>query len=507
MATLSSAFHKFIGMDAENFTTSEELSINELAGVYAQFARDGGRVNTKSDHWHNSCAAFLDGLNRTATKLRLGTAPRKYRTAFTVNYRALFPDEQRHYRVDVLRASIDQCAAIWVNGDTFEFSPDVIRLARGLQSSWAEVGSLLERWEQSLDASRRKFRPARSEMHMSMITLDRAWASFEHKYIAELIGIEEKARKYLVAAVDYEGKMSEIESMFERKKEGLYSCPAYTRVRQDFITCLARLNSVANIRRKGRDDMTDAVLVKAIAVLQQCKTKKDPVSEVAINLASDVVESFDAIRHYVRQVGECLECVDPNLCKNAGLVARLVDWEESWEVGSQYVQKEELLKSVCNLVAKVQKAQHLVPALTAMCEDCDVELFLVLPRMVWLCYLAEPNQHQGLVASLLPHRFEKGADTELFAFVESFQRVVGSISKVVGVEQAENTLVQRAVLGSSSVKAHMPRAEIENFMLELERWSMELQRKCPEDWNQCSSVLIQCLTGGSQKDRTGEFSV
>jgi len=142
-----------------------------------------------------------------------------------------------------------------------------------------------------------------------------------------------------------------------------------------------------------------------------------------------------------------------------------------------------------------------------MCEDCDVELFLVLPRMVWLCYLAEPNQHQGLVASLLPHRFEKGADTELFAFVESFQRVVGSISKVVGVEQAENTLVQRAVLGSSSVKAHMPRAEIENFMLELERWSMELQRKCPEDWNQCSSVLIQCLTGGSQKDRTGEFSV
>jgi len=245
-----------------------------------------------------------------------------------------------------------------------------------------------------------------------------------------------------------------------------------------------------------------------MGVLQDCKAKSsDPVSEVARNLASDVVESFDAIRFYVRQVGECLECVDPNLCKNAGLVARLVDWEESWEIGSQYVQKQELLKSVCNLVAKVKKAQHLVPALTTMCEDCDVELFLVLPRMVWLCYLTEPDKHQGLVGSLLPHRFEKIQDTELSGFVEMFQRVMGSISQIVGAESAENTLVQRAVLGSSSVKAHLPKDQIESFMLELERWSMELQRRCPEDWNQCSSVLIQCLTGGLQKDRSGEFVV
>jgi len=232
------------------------------------------------------------------------------------------------------------------------------------------------------------------------------------------------------------------------------------------------------------------------------------VAKTATTLASDVVESFDAIRFYVRQVGECLECVDPNLCKNAGLVARLVDWEESWEIGSQYVQKQELLKSVCNLVAKVKSAQHLVPALTTMLEDCDVELFLVLPRMVWLCYLTEPDKHQGLVGSLLPHRFGKSQDAELSAFVESFKSVMGSISQIGGVERAENTLMQRSVLGSSSLKAHSSKDEIESFMLDLERWSMELQRRCPEDWNQCSSVLIQCLTGGSEKDRkSSEFVV
>jgi len=122
--------------------------------------------------------------------------------------------------------------------------------------------------------------------------------------------------------------------------------------------------------------------------------------------------------------------------------------------------------------------------------------------------LADPDKHQGLVGSLVPHRFGKSQDAELSAFVESFKSVMGSISQIGGVERAENTLMQRSVLGSSSLKAHSSKDEIESFMLDLERWSMELQRRCPEDWNQCSSVLIQCLTGGSEKDRkSSEFVV
>lgn len=35
---------------------------------------------------------------------------------------------------------------------------------------------------------------------------------------------------------------------------------------------------------------------------------------------------------------------------------------------------------------------------------------------------------------------------------------------------------------------------IEDMMRALEPWSMELQRHCPDDWNQCSSILVQCLT-------------
>merc|ERR1719464_2465584 len=124
----------------------------------------------------------------------------------------------------------------------------------------------------------------------------------------------------------------------------------------------------------------------------------------------DVLASYDAMRAYLSEVGTCIERVDPHLCNNVGLVARLVDWEESWEVGARYVQHAKLLNAVCDLVAEIRVAQRLVPALTAMCDECDVELFMVLPRIIWLRFLASPLQLLELLRSLLPHRFAETKD-------------------------------------------------------------------------------------------------
>jgi len=45
-----------------------------------------------------------------------------------------------------------------------------------------------------------------------LTTLDIAWASFEHKYIAELIEIEEKARRLIVQAIEHERCLQLIEA-------------------------------------------------------------------------------------------------------------------------------------------------------------------------------------------------------------------------------------------------------------------------------------------------------
>jgi hypothetical protein len=36
-------------------------------------------------------------------------------------------------------------------------------------------------------------------------------------------------------------------------------------------------------------------------------------------------------------------------------------------------------------------------------------------------------------------------------------------------------------------------AAVEALMRTVEGWSLELQRHCPEDWNECSTVLVRCL--------------
>jgi hypothetical protein len=172
---------KFFGKDTDYLSNSEEAAISRLATNYKRLLMESGRVNTKSEDGYSRCATFLEGLDAAARALRLDSAARSYRVAFTINYRALFPDEARNYRVDVLEASVEQYAVIWVNGDKFEFSAEAMRRAEALQKAWTDLGSLLDRWSQSAEQPRLVSRPSRSELRNELSTLDSAWASFEHK--------------------------------------------------------------------------------------------------------------------------------------------------------------------------------------------------------------------------------------------------------------------------------------------------------------------------------------
>ena len=87
-----------------------------------------------------------------------------------------------------------------------------------------------------------------------------------------------------------------------------------------------------------------------------------------------------------------------------------------------------LLDAVCDLVAEIRRARCISPALTAMREECEVELFLVVPRMIWLRLLAEPPQHTELLHSQLPRRFppvpegmQKWEDSDVEAFKKPWE--------------------------------------------------------------------------------------
>jgi len=524
---------KLLGKDSDYLSAAEEVAIERLAAMHRRLITDGGRVNTKSEAGYQACAMFLDGLEATARAMRLDPAPRAYRVAFTINYRALFPDEARNYRVDVLEASVEQYAVIWVNGDKFEFSAEAMRRAEALQRTWSEMAQLLERWNQAAEQRRTASRPSRNELRGTLVALDWAWASFEHKYIVELIEIEEKARRLIVQAIEHERCLQLLQGQAADATPATHD---FKEERKRLVQCIARLNSVANFRRKGRDDLGVDVLDDATMALRRCDEAEDGgESSEAISaariLATDVIESFVSMCDYLKEVERCLERVDPHLCNNAGLVSRLVDWEESWEVASRYVQHEKLLSAVCDLVAELRAAQRVAPAMSNMVEECDVEVFMMIPRIVWLRFAAAPSKHMALLHSMLPHRFletdssgndaekQVQVDVELTVFLDKFKHAkellvgaqpvgaVGVPSAAAAETAAWEILVRRVVAGAEGREEVYARlapsmregaqAAVEDLMLECEKWSIELARHCPEDWNQCTSILMRCLSGRS----------
>lgn len=508
---------------------AETAAFDHLVATHRQLLLDGDRAEVISQEGYAACATFLSAVEATANALGLEAASRVYRRKFSANYRALFPDNARHYRVDVLDASADQHSAIWVNGDKFELSPEALYDAEALQKSWADLSIYLQ------GCTGQGKPPVRAQLISLLNDMDSAWANFEYRYIAELVGIEDRARRLIIQAVEAERKLGQLEDT----KGSL----EWHEAQGSLVQCAAHINSVANFRRKGRDDLGADILESSQQVLERFGISSQEVvaagegnalaqatisgaisKRAGLSLAVDVVASFEAMRRYLRQVKRCMERVDPHLCNNSGLVERLVDWEESWEVGARYVRESGLQEAISDVVSECHAAANLAPVLNTMCSDCDVELFLVLPRLLVLLCIAKTTESRcELLKVLLPHRFpdlgwKLAEDQEFAVLINQFKLVLDQLGSNSGTSGASpwTLLVRRAVNGAAETNSQglqsALREQLEALMRGIEKWSLELQRHCAEDWNQCSSVLVQCFNGGSSLRKTllsaaGKFQV
>jgi len=308
---------------------------------------------------------------------------------------------------------------------------------------------------------------------------------------------------------------------------------------------LAELNTVANVNRKGRGDMNSDALRAAREVLCHpdhrstvlgC-SKGSHKNDLVRTLAVELVDSFQAMGRYLRQVGYCMERVDPHLRNNAGLVARLEDLEEAWENGHRYIQDKAMQDSLCRAVTVIEEVQFMLPEFMGMCVECDPEFFLVLPRIIWLDFLREPTQ-DTLLKALLPHYFgnsnattralESSRSMDLENLIDRFHSTQRVLVEAHGLESCQSKdfamsaawelLIRRAVLGQAPendsmyekltpVRRDESRNAVDDFMRDLERWSIELQRHCPREWNECLTLLVKCYSHGSKKGREIVFCV
>jgi hypothetical protein len=478
--------------------------------LFADTAQDGFQTEVGPDY-----DRLLHTLEAVMRELRIPVAPRQFRRTYTVNYLVLYPDGGRHYRADILEAGLGSQFSMWVNGDRIDFSEKVIRKAGNLSQAWSKLADIVQNFTSQLG----------DQLKGVLIDFDTAMADFEHQYIFELIVAEQKAKSYLQQAIQEERGLRML------KLESSRACRDGER---RLIRCLCVLNSVANQRRKGRDDLTVEILWSARATLQRCTAESagEAASGLAAILAQDVVTSYETMREYLRKVEGCLERVDPHLCNNSCLVDRLVDWEESWERGARYVQDQDLFAALCDTFAICRRAQAVAPALNMMVQECDADLFMVLPRIIWLRFLFTHHSVLKILQTMLPHRFPADADSvqpvsarpivdaELGVFMDQFQdcmrtlRLGLSKASYFATDDAEtialDMLIQRSVSFSArNCEIHDDiaiglglqqdaRNAIDSIVHGIEKWSIELQRHCPHDWNTCCAIMAKCLMAADQ---------
>jgi hypothetical protein len=410
----------------------------------------------------------------------------------------MFPDEARSYRISVFAESLDPHGSSWFNGEQYPFSKECLRRAWAVQDALLDLGEYLNLNLWWFDAT---------ELKVFLMAFDTAWAHFEYQFNAELISYETSARQPVADVISQEQRLQLIVDALANEDRfcGL-ECHYNTELRH-LVEHIAKLNEVANERCKGRGDLSVEIFFAAQKVLDR-RVGDEESSEGAWMLAANVVESFQALRDYLKTMSECLDQVNPDLCCNPGLVARLVEWEESWEMGAKYVQHEPLFRAVCDVVDVVHAAQNIAPVLIGMCSDYDVELFMVLPRIIWLRFLAAPTRVIEFLKTFLPHHFEQGDhsacpwDADLAALIEKFRCVDAAFSESTSQPShllAWDVLVSRVVSGDEGEEIFGDmspeiRSAFDDLLRDVEGYSIELQRQCPEDWNQCSAILVQCLT-------------
>eukprot|EP00931_Biecheleriopsis_adriatica_P039485 TRINITY_DN22580_c0_g1_i2.p1 TRINITY_DN22580_c0_g1~~TRINITY_DN22580_c0_g1_i2.p1 ORF type:complete len:346 (+),score=111.56 TRINITY_DN22580_c0_g1_i2:635-1672(+) len=343
--------------------------------------------------------------------------------------------------------------------------------------------------------------------------LDETWACFEKSYISALIQVEQAGRSPLVDAIEAWKP--------ERLEEG-EDGRADSAMLNTAMAAISKLNAIANVHGKGRSDFRGALLQEARDWLHSVKAAlhAQGATRTLIRLiAGGVADAFDRMQEYLQRVEPRLAHLDPELARNTCLSEQLLNFEQSWDMGERYLANAGSFRSLCAMVARLEAFREESEALAEMMEENGPELFMVLPRLVWLSALLPAGDGRHVLEEMLPeadfthleelwsavsaklHRWFRpspGAEEEELqgVFVLFAVAGVGGAQEVLELLQEEAASDNHGDISAGEVIHTM-----EEMLREMESWSMQLQRRNPTEWNSLSAVLLGSLQGAASENR------
>lgn len=357
---------------------------------------------------------------------------------------------------------------IYVNGEQFDFSAQVLAAGERLVETHYQlvhefrVAALRgEEW--------------RGAVVRALAQFDAHWTAYEQQYIAELIRIEDHAKTAIRSIIQAEEDLFQFENDQKLKGRIFLSGSDFDALRRHLCEKVSRLNAVANIDGKGRDDLTFEVLAAAENVLA---TVTDLQSRSVRVLAERIRESWENVREVLRFFGDNFEMVDPQLRNNAELVAALQQYEAYWEKGKRYfleAQKESLIVALSTIV---DAAKEKYPHFQELLEYSDPSVFWVIPSLIVLRALE--GEDEGLAESFLASAGGNARHSDFLSLKANYESEKGS-----GCGFTLYNSLERVVMGVE--EGGRRQVELAKRVKEV---GVGLERVSPAEWNDMLGVLL-----------------
>lgn len=412
---------------------------------------------------HGKGRAFLQTLEQINAILTADK--REYRDNFAMNYQALFT-RPCQYRIEIFDA-IHKCDTLRINGVEFEFD----------YHTKSQANSLLRLLESLIDVR------CPSTLVRALITLtkiDKAWSSFEEAYIIDLMRIERESKSTVEEVIE-KGRAFDPNGHPWHDADGPY---------QEVHIFLETVNTLDTMVNCSPD-----LYVETPEIIECLKNTaiKGAMERV---LHRNLHNALCTMHSYICGIG--IEWINPYLARNPCLVEVLMHWKQCCQMCHEYAGPRSIGKlHICEgIIANINQMQMYIPEFSTMLQDMSPDLFIYLPRVLWMQFIDAPASDRAFIYDMIPD----SDPVEISSALDRMRPLYRQIHQHATDAGCSNAMMAMwSLFIDQTIRYEGTRSyggcaiSMDGFLRELGIWSTALQRCRPEQWNTLCRLLRQAI--------------
>lgn len=138
---------------------------------------------------------------------------RSYRDQFSKAYKVLYKEGALCYLTEILDSAQEGFPYLWVNGEKYVFSHEVLDAGRKLFHQFRMIQNVIRQLYERIieDTNSITIAYVMEEMARHLEQFDQTWVTYEQIYVLELMLIEADARLFITEAIEADKDLTQIE--------------------------------------------------------------------------------------------------------------------------------------------------------------------------------------------------------------------------------------------------------------------------------------------------------